>query len=191
MISSILLGTVAILAKCASAQSNTQELTIDPNSVPIALRQAWCRAQTASCPQICGGAASPNTCDANMLTYNCVCTDASSPNISDFQQTLPFFICQTWRDQCVAQNPNDLEAQTDCLSLECGQRNATEITESTTSALPTSTEGPSSTASETATTTEAVTVETSEAAAAALAIAQTYGTSIMATVMLAFFGFAL
>lgn len=62
MLYSGFLIATAILTGLAVAQNQT--LTIDPNSVEDELRQSWCRAQTASCPQICEGAANPNTCDA-------------------------------------------------------------------------------------------------------------------------------
>lgn len=50
----------------ASAQnySTSGPLTVDPNSVPLDLRQSWCRGQTGNCPLICGGQAFPNNCSA-------------------------------------------------------------------------------------------------------------------------------
>lgn len=63
-------STLAIAATAfttfASAQNYSTSggnLTIDPNSVGYATRQSWCRAQTNSCPQICGGQASANDCN--------------------------------------------------------------------------------------------------------------------------------
>lgn len=43
-----------------------------------------------------------NECDADALTYSCVCENNVSPNITQYSQTLPFYICQAWGTQCVA-----------------------------------------------------------------------------------------
>lgn len=42
-----------------------------------------------------------NDCDSDNLTYNCVCDNGVSPNITMYSQTLPFYICQAWGTQCV------------------------------------------------------------------------------------------
>ena len=62
--STVLLAATA-LTGLVSAQnySTSGPLSITPSSVDYNTRLAWCRAQTNSCPQICGGQASPNTCD--------------------------------------------------------------------------------------------------------------------------------
>lgn len=61
---SFLLATTA-LTGLVSAQnySTSGALSVVPNSVAYVLRQSWCRAQTNSCPEICGGQAYPNNCD--------------------------------------------------------------------------------------------------------------------------------
>lgn len=41
-----------------------------------------------------------NTCDADNLTYDCECANGMQPNITQYTQTLPFFICQEWGNQC-------------------------------------------------------------------------------------------
>ena len=65
MISSSFLLAVTALTGIVSAQNYSTQgpLTVDPNSVPYVTRQAWCRAQLNTCPMICSGQASPNTCD--------------------------------------------------------------------------------------------------------------------------------
>lgn len=86
-----------------------EQYTIDPDSVSQSDRTYWCDQQTAMCPLIClqqPGVTSmtteSNDCDADTLTYNCVCENGITPNITQYSQTLPFFICQTWGNQCVA-----------------------------------------------------------------------------------------
>ena len=42
-----------------------------------------------------------NSCDSDNLTYDCECADGLRPNVTQYTQTLPFFICQEWGNQCV------------------------------------------------------------------------------------------
>ena len=66
MFYSTLLIAASAFTGLVSAQtySTSGNLTIDPNGVDYNTRLSWCRAETNSCPLICGGQASPNTCDA-------------------------------------------------------------------------------------------------------------------------------
>lgn len=65
--STALLAATAVFSSFANAQDNgttdISDLSIDPNSVEFNLRQAWCRAQRNTCPVLCEGFASSNTCD--------------------------------------------------------------------------------------------------------------------------------
>lgn len=214
------------------AQSGTNETgtgpTIDANSVPYQERQNWCRSQTQTCPQICDGRFDSNTCDPvsavflpsnarpiadfpqNTLTYGCVCADGTTPNTSDYEQTLPSFVCRKYRDQCVANNPRDKDAQDACLAIECGTKLPTEDSASSTvSSASSATESASSTgsgsseASETASSTsgseeaasqtasDGAASATADSAAVALNLASTYGTGLLAAGILGAFGLAL
>jgi hypothetical protein len=42
-----------------------------------------------------------NTCDSDTLSYSCVCSNGFSPNVTEYTQTMPFFVCQEWGNQCV------------------------------------------------------------------------------------------
>lgn len=166
--------------------STQQDLTIEPNSVGLALRQSWCRANIATCPRVCpDGIITRNTCDANNLSYECTCKTGSDPNLAEYKETLPFFVCQTWRDQCVARNPNDLESQTACLEVECGNKNATDaVSTSSSMASATPTESASSVTPETATATA-----TDEDAESTTAAATSFAPAILPLGLLIFFGF--
>ncbi|KAF2166564.1 hypothetical protein M409DRAFT_23199 [Zasmidium cellare ATCC 36951] len=200
MFRSTLLLATAAFAAVASAQnySTSGNLSVDTSQIPSALKSSWCRAQTNSCPQICGGRASPNNCDSNTLTYQCVCTDGSSPNISDYDQTIPSFVCQTWVGNCVDAHPNDLDGQTGCRSVTCGSRNASSNLAATTSSAATtsatassSSSAESTSASGTPTGSSASTTATTSSAAMALHVAEQYGTGIIAGGLLALFGLVL
>lgn len=97
--------TIAVAAVAALFSTATAQ-TIDPNSVPLATRDAWCTSQISACPLICtqetnGSAATySNTCDATTLDYSCVCNNGLSPNISEYSQTIPYFTCTESNNQC-------------------------------------------------------------------------------------------
>ncbi|KAL1304872.1 hypothetical protein AAFC00_003795 [Neodothiora populina] len=193
----------------ATSYSTSGPIAINPDTVDPALRATWCRAETESCRQICS-TYSANTCDSNTLTYNCTCATGSTPNITDFQQTLPFFICQQWITDCVAGHPNDLDGITACHSVTCGDRNASSASSSSSSsssASSTSSAAASSSSGAAASATSAAASATSGAASAAssaaaatsssaassaaIGVAMNYGTGVLAAGMLAVFGLAL
>lgn len=110
---------------------------INPNSVSNSTKDSWCTSQTgthtasthsvkpppntlpAQCPLICLQTANSattlaNQCDPNLLTYACVCANGLSPNISEYTQTLPFYICQEWGNQCVSNCGQDNQCSSDC-----------------------------------------------------------------------------
>ncbi|KAK4500295.1 hypothetical protein PRZ48_008484 [Zasmidium cellare] len=199
MFRSTLLLATAAFAAVASAQnySTSGNLTINVQQVPSALRSSWCRAQTNSCPQICGGRAQPNNCDPDTLTYQCVCTDGSNPNITDYDQTIPSFICEQWKANCVDAHPNDLDGQTGCQSVTCGSRNAssnlaaTTSSAATTSATATSSSSAESTSASGTASSSASASATTSSAAMAIHVAEQYGTGIVAGGLLALFGLVL
>lgn len=93
------------LAGLSAAQ---EQYTIDPSTVQQSTRDYWCQQQKATCSQIClllPGVTSMNTetneCDSDALTASCVCDNGSSPNLTEYTQTLPFNICQQWGTNCV------------------------------------------------------------------------------------------
>lgn len=55
-----------------------------------------------------------NDCSAASLTYTCVCQNGISPNISQYSLTLPYFICQEWGNQCVANCGLDSTCASSC-----------------------------------------------------------------------------
>lgn len=104
------LGLAALAGICA-AQDVVQAdypYRIDPDTVDESTRAYWCQQNQAQCPLIClqqpgvnSMSTTDNTCDSDTLAYSCVCENGVSPNITQYSQTLPFFICQEWGNQCV------------------------------------------------------------------------------------------
>ncbi|KAI6821875.1 hypothetical protein KC327_g4760 [Hortaea werneckii] len=134
-----ILLTSSTLLTTLSAQ---QTYAIDPNSVDDSTKQTWCTNQQTQCPLICtqttpshSADTQINTCDATTLTYACICANGLSPNISEYSQTLPYYICQEWTNQCVA---NCAAADNACASScrddhPCGALNPTRVNTSTVS----------------------------------------------------------
>ena len=124
--------------------STSGPLSINVTQIPFATRQAWCQSEYKACPLICGGTASVITCvpvrtanyiiccpqcmltviNQDTLTYKCVCENGFHPNISNYLNTLPYFICLQWKTNCVDSNPTDLQALQGCNSVTCGSKNA-------------------------------------------------------------------
>lgn len=128
------------------------------------------------------------------LTYTCVCTDGSQPNVSNFDATLPSFVCAQWVADCVKAHPNDLTGQTACHSVVCGSRNASNVPQtgpggSQSSAAPSS--SASSTGGGSKTSSGSASSATNTNAAVALGIGKNYGTGILAVGFAAVFGLAL
>jgi hypothetical protein len=123
MLSALALG-IAAFTGFTAAQSTVQNnypYTIDPDSVSQATRDYWCSQNIAQCPLIClqqpgvqSMTTEANDCDSDNLTYNCVCDNGVVPNITEYSQTLPFFICQQWGNTCSDNCNNDPSCQSAC-----------------------------------------------------------------------------
>ena len=91
MFYSTLLLAATTFTGLVSAQnySTSGPISVVPDSVSITLRESWCRAQTGSCPQICGGQANPNTCDpvSTHMKTNSTDSNLTNANIILFGRT--------------------------------------------------------------------------------------------------------
>ncbi|TKA28141.1 hypothetical protein B0A50_04112 [Salinomyces thailandicus] len=131
----------ALLTASALLTSVSAQYTIDPASVSNSTRENWCEAELTQCPLICTQTtpnASPdtqaNTCDPDLLTYACICSNGLSPNLTQYSQTLPFFTCQEWGNQCVSNCGGDNTCASDCRSNNpCGALDPVRVNTSTAS----------------------------------------------------------
>ncbi|KAF6832479.1 hypothetical protein CPLU01_06162 [Colletotrichum plurivorum] len=112
----------------ATAQA---DYTIDPKSVPLATRKAWCANQKNTCPIICQQVEPRTTlvndCNYDSLTYGCVCGDGNQPNMTEYTLSLPYHVCQEYGNQCVkACGIGANQCASDCLEDHpCGATNPT------------------------------------------------------------------
>ncbi|KIX01709.1 uncharacterized protein Z518_09435 [Rhinocladiella mackenziei CBS 650.93] len=130
-------AAVAFFARLAIAQ------TVDPNSVPLSTRQAWCDSQISQCPLIClqeegnSAATYSNTCDPVTLTYSCVCSNGLAPNASEYSQTLPYYICTQYNSNCQAACGNNNDCAAACVQDHpCGASDPTRVNTSTITTMP-------------------------------------------------------
>lgn len=123
----------------ASAIVVSGDYYIDPDSVSMSLKKAWCNDQRSSCPTIClqttTGPPEVNTCDPETLTYGCVCSDHKQPNVSEYTLTLPYHVCTAWGTQCVAGCGSNNQCSSDCREKHpCGAQSPIRANATTTSA---------------------------------------------------------
>lgn len=117
------LAAVTLLAATARA-----DYYIDPDSVSLSTRTAWCQQELTTCPIICEqvepGTTITNTCDPKTLTYGCLCGNNLQPNVSEYSLTLPYFTCTEWGTQCVKACGSDSSCASSCREDHpCGAQN--------------------------------------------------------------------
>ena len=110
---------LATLTLFLTAVGLTHTQQIQPSSVPMAIRDSWCSDQQSSCPLLClqqtnTASTRSNTCSPSTLAWTCVCTDGTSPNVSEYSQTVPFYECQEAGNQCVTGCGQSSSCATDC-----------------------------------------------------------------------------
>lgn len=110
---------MTVLALASAVAVSAELYTIDPESVPLSLREAWCRDELSVCPLICQqtppGTTLDNTCDPEILSYSCVCGNGLQPNITEYSLTLPYHICQQWGVNCQKNCGADNECASSCV----------------------------------------------------------------------------
>jgi hypothetical protein len=122
--------------------SHLQHANNNMQSVPIGTRDQWCTSQISECPLIClqtaGNSAGTdaNDCDPTSLSYDCICSNGISPNISEYSQTIPYFICTEYNSQCQTNCGNDNTCAAACVQQHpCGAQNPTRVNTSTISTM--------------------------------------------------------
>ncbi|KAJ5120585.1 uncharacterized protein N7515_009973 [Penicillium bovifimosum] len=159
----VFLSALATSVMGANSTTYTLPAGFNVGLVDSSERSAWCSAQRNTCPDICQDGTRLNSCDSNTLDFSCVCADGSTPDVTPFKQTVPFFVCQANYGQCINSHPDDAEGQRTCKkNAVCGSKNATEEADSSSSSTTTA----ASTTLAMATSTDSTASQTSSVAAA-------------------------
>ena len=85
-------------------------------------KASWCGQQITSCVTVCYTSAMPtpltNTCDSDVLAYNCICGDGVVPKLDIFTATIPYFQCTQILSVCqqnCAGTANEQSCKAGCL----------------------------------------------------------------------------
>ncbi|KAJ5242457.1 uncharacterized protein N7469_000784 [Penicillium citrinum] len=148
---------------------------------------SWCTGQRNVCPEICSTGTKQNTCDPKTLQFSCVCSDDKTPDVSQYVQTVPFYVCQANFAQCIQNHPDDADGQKECKeAAQCGSKNASSISTTTTASSSAS----ATTTLAMTTSTDESTSETSSSVAAAattsnaaIAMGESYSSGVMVGAM--------
>ncbi|KAF7514093.1 hypothetical protein GJ744_004418 [Endocarpon pusillum] len=188
-----LVTSVAAQASTTISQSMPPTATAGFNSAPIPRQQRfqWCLGQRNACPQICGGEATTNNCEENTLTYSCVCSNGTVPDVSAYRDTLPYYICTETFNQCIATHPDDAEGQVTCQENEkCGTLNATAVESSSSDSSASSATSASTVATSTSAASGSASAASTASAApsnAAVTVSQQISTTALAALFMTAF----
>jgi hypothetical protein len=97
-----ILITLTFVASLAVLGQFTQ--AFDANDIKYEEKRQWCQLQHASCKNLCadlGETAVQNTCRISTLDWVCLCSNNVQPNVNEYMQTIPYFICRTDLDNCI------------------------------------------------------------------------------------------
>lgn len=73
------------------------------------------------------------------MSFDCTCVNGTVPEVEGYTNTIPFFVCQANYEQCIQNNPNDLDGQKQCKeNAKCGSLTASSGHSSTTSSAASS-----------------------------------------------------
>ncbi|EJT74486.1 hypothetical protein GGTG_08326 [Gaeumannomyces tritici R3-111a-1] len=132
-----------LMAAAAIVAGVQADYFIQPSSVPLGTRNAWCTSQKTQCPPICldmdpaSGRPIKNTCDAATLNYECLCGNNVAPNLTEYSLTMPYHKCVQFQENCVGNCglANNACADSCRKDIKCGAaspKGATNITASST-----------------------------------------------------------
>lgn len=147
------IAAVAASALTLVSGSSTSNFSITASNVELTTRADWCTSQTNVCTEVCSSSsAKSNTCSPDDLTYNCTCTDGTDPDMNEYLDSLPYYICEEAADECIKANVGDSTGQSNCTKSirdNCGTKTAGASTATTTSAASSSGTGTAATGSAT------------------------------------------
>ncbi|KAI9785834.1 MAG: hypothetical protein M1816_008226 [Peltula sp. TS41687] len=130
--------SIAIVLALALIPTSVTPQTIDPKTVPIALRNArQFRPRSGQLMQS-GKRTSSSATNASTfqthstLEYQCVCYSGQVPNASEYSQTIPYYTCTESNNQCVNRCAGSSSCQSACRENNpCGAKNPTRVNTST------------------------------------------------------------
>ncbi|ETS86508.1 hypothetical protein PFICI_00336 [Pestalotiopsis fici W106-1] len=138
---------VAALSALTVVSAGNSTFSIDVDSVTLATKASWCTSEKNVCGEICS--TSENSCEPSTLDFSCVCTDGTEPDMNEYQNSVPYYICETAFANCIAANTDSASGQKNCTTTiadECGTKVAGSSSTTTTAAASSSGTGTAATA---------------------------------------------
>ncbi|KAF8245924.1 hypothetical protein K440DRAFT_651252 [Wilcoxina mikolae CBS 423.85] len=94
---------LALLAFGATLPTFTAA-AFNESQISLATRRVWCKAQVSQCPALCADSnksTTENECYPENLFYSCVCSDGLRPNLTEYSETIPYYVCTIEQGQCI------------------------------------------------------------------------------------------
>ncbi|KAF3922646.1 hypothetical protein ABW21_db0201612 [Orbilia brochopaga] len=127
-------AVVALTGLLGFASSQTY-YNVNPDDIDQGTKNTWCSDQVAACVNLCndqsGVDPSKNECDTDTLQFSCICSDNTTPNATQYSQTIPYFLC-TYQVQACVDNCGSRTGRT-CGASDPTRHNVTVTATSTTS----------------------------------------------------------
>ncbi|CAI2168596.1 16517_t:CDS:2 [Funneliformis geosporum] len=79
------------------SQSKAQQPPSHPSTLDPALKDQWCKSTIETCSAICKNrktVPAANSCFSLNLLENCLCTDGYAPTLSNYENTVSYFLCE-------------------------------------------------------------------------------------------------
>ncbi|KMQ47514.1 hypothetical protein A7C99_3244 [Trichophyton rubrum] len=185
------LVVLPVLASTVTALGSNYTVPPDFNAGAVSPDEKanWCQAEANTCSDVCGSYL-VNRCDPGTLEFSCQCQNGTVPEIEQYKNSLPWFICQATFSQCIKAHPDDADGQQVCKDNQekCGKLDATPPGDSSTTSASSEPTASSTESSPSATTTGSAPTRTN---AAPIMAAKDYSLGIFATVVLGVFGILL
>ncbi|KAL3463787.1 hypothetical protein BJX64DRAFT_256199 [Aspergillus heterothallicus] len=157
-------------------------------------KSAWCLGQRNACPQICGGSASANRCDADTLDFTCTCSNGTEANVEPYMNTVPYYVCQRNYGQCIAlsttQDGDDIctEGLNSCGTLNASAPTTTSSSSTSSTSRPTETSTSTNEDEAQTTPTSTDSADSPDETDGAMSLMQNFGLAGFATVVVVAFG---
>lgn len=144
------LSTVLLVSGLSTLAAAQVYPVITADDIPEPTRVIWCEQQKASCRAICQDQAhvetQANDCWVEDLFTQCICIGGSTPNLTEYSETITFNLCQESIQKC----RNNCGNNNDCVDLcargkQCGAQNPRRV--NITSSATTFTTSPTATGS--------------------------------------------
>lgn len=164
-------------------------ITFNETQIDMATREGWCNAQVSQCPALCsdsGKGTRSNDCYPENLVYQCICDDGSRPNLTEYSEIIPYYLCTQKQGSCIAACNSNANCSENCKKTNiCGATAPKNYNFTATSALPSATSTSSASPEQTSSSSESFTGKPNSATSVVLQIGSAYGLGLLAT------GFAL